>query len=165
MSPAVITRRCDPYGAESGGPKRLLGGVYGPEYVGPHMWNCERLADARYRMICRCGHRGQPMWLCGPGLVNDEQGIPYFHPGHVAEFSKRSSDLCPVCVFPPEARQWSEVAERSQSELVTLEQIGYVNSPQARSLRRQVADASARLDELNASGRIHKCHLTLTEIS
>src|ERR1700691_2813149 len=108
MSPAVITRRCDPYGAESGGPKRLLGGVYGPEYVGPHMWNCERLADARYRMICRCGHRGQPMWLRGPGLVNDEQGIPYFHPGHVAEFSKRSSDLCPVCVFPPEARQWSE---------------------------------------------------------
>jgi hypothetical protein len=163
--PAILQVRCDPYGRESGGPKRLLGGVYGPEFEGNHKWGCERVAVGRYRMTCRCGHVGQVMPLCGPGLTKDPQGIDYFHPGHVAEFSKRASEMCPKCMFPPEARMWQEVADRSQSELVTLESISYIGSPQWRMLKAKVADASARLDELNASGRIHKCHLTLTEIS
>ena len=164
-APAILSRRCNPFGQETGGPKRLLGGVYGPEYEGLHKWGCTRIAESRYRMTCRCGHRGQPMWLCGPGMVTDPQGVQYFHPGHVAEFSKRASDFCPVCAFPPEARQWSEVAERSQGELMYLEGIGFIGSPQWRSLKRSVEDARTRLDELNESGRIHKCPLTLTEIS
>jgi hypothetical protein len=163
--PAIVQVRCNPFGRETGGPKRLLGGVYGPEYEGDHKWGCERVSSGRYRMECRCGHRGQPMELCGPGLTKDPQGIEYAHPGHVAEFSKRASDMCPVCLFPPEARMLQEIADTAQSELITLESISYIGSPQWRMLKRRVEEASTRLDELNASGRIHKCHLTLTEIS
>ena len=75
------------------------------------------------------------------------------------------SGACPACLFPAEARTWAEVAERDQAELGTLQSIGYEFSPQATSLRRKVEEARARLDELNESGRIHKCPLTLTEMS
>jgi hypothetical protein len=165
MSPAILKVRCDPFGRESGGPKRLLGGVYGPEYEGNHKWGCEREAMGRYRMICVCGHRGQPMPLCGPGLDRDVQGIAYWHPGHVAEFQKRASDSCPVCLFPPEARSRSAEIEIAQAELGTLEQIGYLNSPQARYLRGKVESGRTRMDELIEQRLVHKCPLTLTEIS
>jgi hypothetical protein len=167
---AVVTRRCNPYGHETGGPRHLLGGMYGPEYEGDkYKWTCERRAEGRYRMTCRCGHRGQEMWLCGPGTetgTSSEGATTWHHPGHVAEIQKRASDSCPKCLYPEEARMWAEVAERSQMELAYLEQIpGYVLSPQARSLRRQLDGARTRLDELNATGAVHKCPLTLTEVS
>ena len=162
-APAILVERCDPYGRESGGPKRLQGGVYGPEYEGNMKWGCERPSAGRYRMICRCGHKGQPMPLCGPGFVKDPQGYPYPHPGHVAEFQKRASELCPVCVYPPEARSLAATAEIAQMELASP--LIFPGSPQWRMLRRKLEDCTTRLDELNASGRIHKCPLTLTEIS
>lgn len=166
-APATLTRRCNPFGhATDRGPKHLLGGVYGPEYEGGHKWNCDRVAVATYRMECRCQHRGQPMELCGPGVVQGPDLKPMFHEGHNSKaFMDRVSGACPVCLFPPEARMWSEVAERDQGELATLLKIGYEFSPQATMLRRKVEEARTRLDELNESGRIHKCPLTLTEIS
>jgi hypothetical protein len=162
-APAILVKRCDPYGRESGGPRRLQGGMYGPEYEGNYKWGCERPSSGRYRMICRCGHKGQPMELCGAGFVKDAQGQTMPHTGHIAEFQKRASDLCPVCVYPPEARALTVTAEIAQSELSSP--LIIPGSPQWRMLGRKVEDARTRLDELNASGRIHKCHLTLTEIS
>jgi hypothetical protein len=165
-APAVTTRRCNPYGHETGGPRHLLGGVYGPEYEGAlYKWQCERAAEIRCRMTCQCGHKGQVMELCGPGIVIDAQGRPFTHPGHVAELSKRGSDSCPVCMFPPEARELAATAESAQLRLGHLESIGYALSPQARSLRVTLEAAATRLDELNLTGRIHKCPLTITEIS
>jgi hypothetical protein len=166
-APAYITTRCNPFGhGTDRGPRHLLGGMYGPEYEGGHKWLCDRPSAGRYRMTCRCGHRGQPMELCGPGMVLGPAGNPYPHPGHNSpEFMDRVSGACPACLFPPEARMWTEVAERDQAELGTLQLIGYEMSPQATMLRRKVEEARTRLDELNASGLIHKCPLTLTEMS
>ena len=165
--PAIMHKRCNPFGhGTDRGPKHLLGGVYGAEYEGGHKWACDRPSAGRYRMTCTCGHRGQPMELCGPGLIMDPGGKPFMHPGHNSrEFMDRVSGACPACLFPAEARTWAEVAERDQGELATLRSIGYEFSPQATSLRRKVEEARARLDELNESGRIHKCPLTLTEMS
>jgi hypothetical protein len=165
-TPYIVQRRCDPFGRESGGPKRLLGGVYGPEYEGNHKWGCERLAVGRFRMTCKCGHRGQPMWLCGPGLTRDARGIEYWDYGHASqEFMTRVSDSCPACLFPPEALDRSKETEIAQAELGTLEQIGYLNSPQARYLRGKVESGRTRMDELITQRLVHKCPVILTEMS
>jgi len=58
----------------------------------------------------------------------------------------------------------SEV-EIAQAELGTLEQIGYINSPQAHMLRGKVESGRVRMDELIEQRLVHKCPLTLTEIS
>ena len=166
MSPAVLMGICDPFGRESGGPKRLLGGFYGPEYEGNHKWGCTRRAEGRYRMICQCGHKGQVMPLCGPGMVQDLQGNWFHFAGHASrEFMDRISDSCPKCLFPPEAIDRSKETEIAQAELGTLEQIGYINSPQAHMLRGKVESGRTRMDELIEQRLVHKCPLTLTEIS
>ncbi len=71
----LLLGRCNPYGAETGGPKRVLGGMYGPasaatpgmdlpENVAQGEWLCQQQAVVRARMTCQCQHKGQVMELC-----------------------------------------------------------------------------------------------------
>jgi len=150
VSPSVISRRCNPYGHESGGPKRLLGGLYGPEYEGERKWTCENPATLRTRMECPYGHRGQVMELCED---------------HAREIQRRQAGLCPPCAYPPEARMWTEVIERSQQDLAVLNARGQFNSARGRALRAGIESAGARMTELSQTGVIRKVPLKLTEIS
>jgi hypothetical protein len=136
--PAVITRRCNPYGHETGGPRRLLGGIYGPEYEGQYKWVCENPADGRWVFTCSQGHKGAPQDLCR---------------AHVAEITRRMSGLCPRCAYPPEARELTDMIERDQRELAWLNQRGLFDSAQGRTLRVKIEDAGHRMTELAQSGR------------
>src|ERR1700735_5043990 len=98
--------RCNPFGHETGGPKRLLGGMYGPENEGPQKWFCEQPATHRVRMVCVVfGHTGEPMDLCAQ---------------HHAEIQRRQSALCTRCAFPPDARSVQEDITAAQWELQAL---------------------------------------------
>lgn len=160
-APAVATQRCDPYGAESR--IQLLGGVYGPEHLGPHMWFCERPATSTYRMVCVHGHRGQAMPLCGPGLVMGKNGENFMHPGHVAELGRRGGGLCPPCAYPPAARELEEVVKAAQTDMVDA--IMRDDTARVAACKQRMEDAGKSMDELIARGIIHKCPLTLVEVS
>lgn len=149
-STAFILGRCNPYGHETGGPARLLGGMYGPQFEGKHKWVCENPATVRARMICPAGHRGQEMKLCQ---------------GHAIEIQKRQSGLCPPCAWPPEALQWHEVIETLQNELQFLQVIGQWDTQEARIKRAGVEAAATRMTELYQNGTIRVSPLTLTEVS
>jgi hypothetical protein len=149
-SAAVITRRCNPYGHETGGPRHLLGGIYSAAYEGRQKWHCENPATLRVRMECENGHRGQVMDLCQ---------------SHAVEIQRRQSDLCPPCAFPPEARQWHEVIERSGAELGRYQAAGMGASDHAIQLARGIEEARVRMNELTESGRIRKVPLILREVS
>lgn len=143
----LLTATCDPYGnAGDAGPKHLLGGVYGPEYEGRYKWGCTTRAAGRYRMTCRCGHRGQVMPLCA---------------AHVAEISKRQASLCPPCALPPEAHMWQAAAESAQRDMY----YAGLDPGRAAAAAARYERATTRLDEMNISGAIHRCPLILTEIS
>lgn len=122
MAAPLLLRRCNGYGAETGGPKRLLGGLYGPNSavtprddlplsVQQGEWPCLIPAEVRCRMICRCGHKGQVMELCswhdeinyhseaiGAKLVPTYDTIRVR--GHYEEIQRRQSDFCPPCGYP-----------------------------------------------------------------
>lgn len=165
VAPVLLYGRCNPYGHESGGPRRLLGGLYGPEYEGRYKWTCERMAEGRYRMTCQCGHRGQAMALCGPGLLQLADGGYAAHPGHVASIAGRQAGACPRCLFPGDAAQLSRDAEIAGWQLGQLQQAGLEFSQQASRIRQAMKRIQDRLDEMNRTGVIHRCPLTLTEVS
>jgi hypothetical protein len=149
-APAVISRRCNPYGHETGGPRHLIGGVYGPEHEGPQKWVCENPAIIRARMICEAGHRGQVMDLCR---------------AHAIEIQRRQAGLCPPCAWPPEARSWQDVIDTLQRELGLLHAAGLWHTPEAQWKRNAIESAGHRMTELFQNGTIRKNPLTLTEIS
>ena len=192
----LLTARCDPFGAES--QVRLLGGLYGEQHRGHYMWHCKEPAIGRYRMICsggdygfraandgglikafHCdgGHRGQPMTLCALHVRDFTTGPP--KPGFTKDLKTpvgqvggtRATDMCPACMFPPEARTLTEVADRMQAELSRLHYGAQISGILGLNLRRiAVVTAAqdqvrARLDELHQTGRIHKCPLNLREVS
>jgi hypothetical protein len=159
---SVITQRCNIYGHETGGPKHLLGGLYGPEYEGQHKWVCENPAVLRARMMCAKGHKGQIMNLCRE---------------HAIECQKRQSDLCPPCAYPPAAVELEQAMNFVQMEISALIQAGQgsglllvgggavVRMKEMDALTRQLNGYRDRMTELNMSGVIQKNPLTLTEIS
>lgn len=152
-APAVLTRRCNPYGhATDAGPRHLLGGLYGPEYEGANKWVCENAATLRVRMTCRCGHRGQVMELCLP---------------HAKEIQRRQSDLCPPCSTPPVARGVMEAMKAIENEIILTarQDSGLIPGKRARFLNKQMEHHQQQMNELMAAGVIHKCALTLEEIS
>ena len=125
--PAVLQRRCNPYGAESGGPRRVLGGLYGPRSAesAPDLdlplnvtqgeWSCDVPAEVRCRMTCRCGHRGQVMELCSWHDTVSHTGrmvagrfeaetVNGRSRGHFEEIQRRQAGSCPRCLYP-DARQ------------------------------------------------------------
>jgi hypothetical protein len=118
----LIGQRCSPYGAETGGPKRLMGGLYGPKSARtPDMalpqaveegeWACDQPAQVRVRMTCRHGHRGQVMPLCSfhdveviggeftAGEWRQVKTTKRVH-GHLEEIQRRQAGFCPPCGFP-----------------------------------------------------------------
>lgn len=160
----LIKQRCDPYGRESA--IRLMGGIYPDSRISASaqvMGYCPRPAEGTYRMVCACGHRGQPMPLCGPGLAQDARGEWYPHPGHVASIQRRQADLCPPCAFPPVARELAEAMERRQADAYRATQLGHLRA--AAQLGQAVEDMRAAMDELTALGIVHKCPLRLVEVS
>jgi hypothetical protein len=150
---AFLTGRCDPYGHESGGPKRLLGGMYGPDHEGPQKWFCENQATHRVRMVCKLyGHSGQVLEICDD---------------HHGEIQRRQSGLCTACAYPPEARSTQERIEHAQALL----QQYYVDEkrawldPKCSEARREIEAGRVRMDELWQSGRIKRVSMVLVEVS
>jgi hypothetical protein len=157
----LLRQWCDPYGAETR--IKLMGGLHPESQLGRHMWHCPRLAGGTYGMVCECGHRGQPMPLCGPGLVRGPDGRMMYHPGHVAELTRRQAGVCPKCVWPPEAIVLKEVNDAAEQELRAALMFGD-RAAEARA-KLKMLDAGKGLDELAARGVVHKCPLHLEEVS
>lgn len=157
----LLRQRCDPYGAES--QIKLMGGMFPESMRGRHMWFCERAASGRFRMVCRCQHHGVIFPLCGPGLVRAPGGEMVYHPGHIAEISRRQAGTCPRCVWPPAAREAYEMDRAGQVALADA----YLRQDRAAEARakRQMIDAGRRIDELMTQGLVHNCPLRLEEVS
>ena len=147
------TERCNPFGHETGGPKRLLGGLYGPEHEGPQKWFCENPATHRVVMVCTTfGHRGQPMPLCDD---------------HHGEIQRRQSGLCTRCAFPPEARGVQEEITNAQQllQVYFVEERRHWDDPKLVAQRHRIEAGRVRMDELWQSGRIVKTPMKLVEVS
>jgi hypothetical protein len=149
----VITRRCDLFGMESGGPRHLEGGFIPVSQLGAHAWYCRARADLRVRATCRCGHRGQPVWVCN---------------GHRMMWQKRAVGVCPPCAHPPKERGIQEAMQRIRvgaaarmmraPDMITAKRI----NDQALG---GLWDLQDKLNELVQRGIVHQCPLTLTEVS
>ena len=181
----LLTQRCDPFGAESR--IQLLGGMVPENQVGKIMWHCPEPAIGRYRMICtggdyghrtqadggliaatHCdgGHQGQVMPLCPKHVRDFTVGPP--RPGYTRDMrtpvgqigGTKANEMCPACMWPPEARTLQEIADALQQQMAScflLEQFARLQARQDQ--------VRARLDELFATGRVHKCPLQLREVS
>jgi hypothetical protein len=145
--------RCNPYGHETGGPKRLLGGMYGPDHEGRQKWFCEQPATRRVIMICTAfGHKGEPMDLCEE---------------HHGEIQRRQSSLCTRCAFPPEARSVQEEITNAQAQLQRLyvDERRHWDDPKLVRERHRIEAGRVRMDELWQSGRIRRVGMKLIEVS
>lgn len=144
--------RCNPYGHETGGPKHLLGGLYGPEYEGKQKWTCENPATHRVRMHCKLyGHTGPVMELCD---------------NHHSEIQRRQAGLCTRCAYPPEARSCQEEIEDAQRGLQALLYQGWHwDDPKCVGKRHAIERGKVRMDELWSSGRIRRVSMNLEEVA
>lgn len=183
----ILLGRCNPYGAETGGPKRVLGGLYGPrsaetpgmdlpQSVAQGEWACSRQAEVRCRMWCQCGHKGQVMELCSwhdEYSYTSEMVAGAFRQvkktirqrGHYEEIQRRQSGSCPACLFPPPYGELMREVQAWQAELSGWWHAGLWGDPRAQALRIQVDDAGKLMDQARAQGIIHNCPLTLKAIS
>lgn len=190
MAATLLLERCNPYGAETGGPRRVMAGLHGPgsaatpdmdlpDNVAQGEWLCLNQAQVRVRMECRCGHRGEPMNLCS---VHDE--IVYRADplnwrrkiseviqvtGHYEEIQRRQCGLCLRCAYPAGrgfdfAAEYKNI-EAYQGQLAYLNDRGAWRSRQAEELRQKVIDIVAKFDEGIERGQIHKCPLRLIPVS
>jgi len=153
-TPALHLERCNPYGHSTGpggdrGPRHLMGGLFGPQYEGAKKWVCENPADGYFVMTCACGHKGQRMPLCYP---------------HVRMIGKRQSGICPPCVMPPAARAVYEDVQRAQARVVALHVAGVIGQP-VRDAVSRAEGLALELTMMYQQGLIHRCPLTLTEVS
>jgi hypothetical protein len=183
----ILLGRCNPYGAETGGPRRVLGGLYGPgsaatpgmdlpASVAQGEWPCARAAEVRCRMWCRCGHKGQLMALCSwhdePVMRSEMvarairviRGTTRQH-GHFEEIQRRQSGSCPACLFPPPYAELMREVQGWQAQLSGYWQAGLWGDPAAASLRTRIDDAGKLMDLARAQGTIHNCPLTLKAVS
>jgi hypothetical protein len=186
----LIGGRCNPYGAETGGPKRVLGGLHGPgsarvdtedvpglpESVIQGEWICRYPAVVRVRMVCRCGHAGDIMSLCSwhdetsysgeyvAGTIRRVASTTRVH-GHFEEISKRQTGACTRCLYPGQfAADYKEILAW-QNELGMLRELGEWYSPRAASVRQKIEDIVAGFDAANADGTIHRCPMQLIQVS
>jgi hypothetical protein len=191
----LLTARCDPFGAESS--VNLLGGMYDEKHRGKYMWHCKEPAIGRYRMICtggdygfrgandgglirahHCagGHQGQVMTLCALHVRDFTVGPP--RPGFTRDKmtpvgqvgGTKANEMCPACMWPPEARTLQEQADSLQQAMSVLQyQMQFAGlltvAPEFARLQARQDQVRARLDELHQSGRVHKCPLKLVEVS
>lgn len=151
MAGGVLLDRCNPFGFESGGPTALEGGFYDLRSLGPHLWQCKARADATYQLHCEHGHKGRRMKLCN---------------GHAMMIRKRMSGVCTACVHPPEELALQEAMERIRQDPSNYRAASAVELE--RNQQRAVSrlwDIQAQLDELVERGIVHRCPLTLREVS
>lgn len=185
-APGIVLGRCNPYGAESGGPRRVLGGMYGPgsartpgmhlpENVEQGEWACTRRADVRCRMVCEHGHTGQVMELCSwhddivwhgeavAGTVRQVRETVRSH-GHYEEIQRRQAGSCPRCLFP---RPYDELAREVMAwqRALTAYWPGNWRHPDAVAMRQKIDDAGKMMDLARDQGIIHNCPLTLVPVS
>lgn len=183
----LLQGRCNPYGAETGGVKRVLGGLYGPrsaetpgaglpEAAAQGEWACRNRAQVRCRMVCGCGHRGQAMELCSwhdeityhgepvGGTFQQVSETIRVH-GHFEEIQKRQAGLCPRCAYPGDYAALAKAVQAWQAELSALYAMGMWSHPEAHRIRQAVTDAGAQFDEGRARGVIHNCPLKLIPVS
>jgi hypothetical protein len=188
---AILTQRCDPFGMEiERYAEKLAGGMYGEKYAGKYKWHCEEPAIGRYRFICRggnygfrrqadgglieayhCdgGHKGQVMVLCRIHVRDFTQGPP--KPGwskdkrtpHGVVGGTKANEMCPRCMWPPEAAELQQTADALQQQMAQMQIYGLIG--QFAKLQAEQDQVRARLDELNETGRVHKCPLQLVEVS
>jgi hypothetical protein len=185
----LIGGRCNIYGAETGGPKRVLGGLFGPasartedmdlpDNVAQGEWSCPNLAQVRCRAVCKHGHTGQIMELCswhdevtyhGEMVAGTLRQVTknIRQRGHYEEFLKRQAGSCPACLYPPPYAELAREVMAWQAELTNHWIAGPRAwlSPAAQSLRTRVDDAGKLMDLAVAQGIIHNCPLTLVAVS
>lgn len=187
MPAMLLLGRCDPYGAETGGPRHVLGGLHGPrsaetpgaglpDNVAQGEWLCTQPAAVRVMMTCRCGHYGKVMPLCS---WHDEKvwsteivaGKPRrisrtvkVH-GHYEEITKRMAGACPRCLYPKMHAEDHHSLLAWQEELAFLRDTRRERSPRADEVRGKIEEICARFDDGNRSGAIHRCPMTLIPVS
>lgn len=189
----LLMGRCNPYGAETGGVKRVLGGLYGPrsaETPGAGLpaaaaqgeWACKNRAQVRCRFVCRCGHTGHVMELCSWHDEDNWRGEAVggtFRQvretirvrGHFEEIQKRQADFCPRCGFPPNGADGVDYAALHkavqvwQAELSALVARGKWHHPDAQRIRLTIEDASKQYDQGIARGIVHRCPGKLIPVS
>lgn len=188
MAGTLLLGRCNPYGAETGGPRRVLGGLYGPgsartpgmnlpENVEQGEWRCDVPAVVRCRMVCRCQHRGQVMNLCSYHDEDNWRGewnAGHFSQvrdtvrvrGHYEEIQRRQAGSCPACLFPPPYGELMREIQGWQNQLAVYAPDPRAwRSPEAQSLKTRIDDAGKLMDAARAQGIIHNCPLKLIPVS
>jgi hypothetical protein len=186
-APAILLGRCDPYGAESGGPRRVMGGLHGPASAAtPDMdlplnvaqgeWICRQPAQVRVRMECRCGHKGSVMNLCSwheePSYVGEHVAGQFRRvkrinrvPGHFEEIQRRQAGACIRCLYPGKYAGWYHELFSWQGHLAALRDAGLWYTDQAENIRRKIEGMTQAFDEGNANGTIHRCPMRLVPVS
>jgi hypothetical protein len=165
----LLVQGCEAYEQRQGdGPKHLEGGFYGLEHLGPHVWTCKARADGLYRAQCECtlGLRPRPLEGQHPMPHSKETHLCN---GHLAMIRKRGSGVCPPCVHPPaelEIQQAMTFTRAAAQELIfargaTLADRALVQQKASAKLW----DLQAQLDDLVLRGIVHRCRITLTEVS
>jgi len=192
MAGTLLLERCNPYGAETGGPQRVMAGLYGarsaatpdntlPLNVQQGEWTCPQQAQVRVRMTCACGHTGRVMALCswhdeivehaemGPGGTTRKVRDLIRVRGHYEEIQRRQAGACVRCMYPAGAGRDYAAAHKAieawQGELAYLNDMGAWHSAQARSARQKIEDLVATFDEGIARGLIHRCPMRLIPVS
>ena len=190
MGATLVGQRCNPYGAETGGPRRVMGGLHGPasarvdtadvpglpQAVIEGEWACKYPAEVRVRMVCRCGHTGAIMPLCSwhdettlsgeyvAGKIRQISTVKRVH-GHFEEISRRQAGACIRCLFPGRyAADYKELFAW-QNELGMLRELGLWYEARAVSVRQKIEDIVAEFDRGNADGTIHRCPMQLIQVS
>lgn len=194
-APAVLLGRCNPYGAETGGPRRVMAGLHGPAsaacdpddlpglpvHVQQGEWSCPQPAVVRVRMTCRCGHQGDIMPLCSwheETVTGGEMVAGTFRRvtrvqrtmGHYEMISRRQSSACLRCMFPGQYAEFYKALFRHQQELAVLRDTGQWYSDRAGYKRQVIEDLVKQFDAgqqsaANPDGPIHKCPMTLIPVS
>lgn len=188
----LLLGRCNPYGAETGGPKRVMAGLHGPasarldtadlpglpDAVTEGEWSCPQPAAVRVRMTCRCGHQGDPMPLCTvhdevrwsgeivAGQVRRVKSVVRVL-GHYEMISQRQSGACLRCAYPGKYAEWYKSLFRHQQELAMLHDAGQWHSARAAYKRQVIEDLVTGFDAGQAAngGPIHRCPMTLVPVS
>lgn len=183
----LLLGRCNPYGAESGGPRHVLGGLHGPnsattpgaglpDNVAQGEWLCQQPAVIRVKMECRCGHVGKTMNLCSwhddvVKRVEIVAGVPrritssVRVPGHYEEITKRMAGACPRCLYPGMHAEAHHSLLAWQEELAFLRDTHRERSPRADEVRSKIEEICAGFDRGNESGEIHRCPMILVPVS
>jgi hypothetical protein len=191
MAGTLLLERCNPYGAETGGPQRVMAGLYGarsaatpddtlPLNVQQGEWLCPQQAQVRVKMTCRCGHAGRIMPLCSwhdeitehgemvAGTIRKVAGVIRVR-GHFEEIQRRQAGACVRCMYPASGGRDFAAAHKTieayQGELAYLHDLGAWYSAQARNARQKIEDIVASFDEGIARGIIHRCPMRLIAIS